>query len=100
MSTPTELALIATFGPAVPLEAIADHYLGVEPRLARKMAAKGELPVPTFRLRDSNKAPLMVRSDHLAAYIDHRSKEAQKEWTESQLKTPAWMRPLLTTAAS
>lgn len=52
---------------------------------AAKLAAVNDLPFPTFRLRDSRKAPLMVRVVDLAAHIDSTSKCAKESWENSKV---------------
>ena len=52
---------------------------------AAKLAAVNDLPFPTFRLRDSRKAPLMVTVSDLAKHIDSSSECAKKEWDYSQV---------------
>ena len=80
----TELQLVALHGPAVPLDEISKAYFGLAPVEARRHASLNRLPVPTFRLRDSEKAPLMVKASVLAEWIDSKHAKAEKEWTKSQ----------------
>jgi hypothetical protein len=82
----TELHLVALFeGPAVPLDAVSKRYFGLAPTEARRKAALNDLPVPTFRLRDSEKAPLMVKASDLAAWIDLNHEKASASWQKSQV---------------
>ena len=64
---------------------ISKAYLGMEYSEAAKLAAVNDLPFPTFRLRDSRKAPLMVRVVDLAAHIDSTSKCAKESWENSKV---------------
>lgn len=84
--TPTELKLTAIHkGPVARLSDISRQYLGMEYAEAAKLAAVNDLPFPTFRLRDSRKAPLMVRVVDLAAHIDAVSECAKESWDNSQV---------------
>ena len=58
--------------PILPLSAISDKYFGITPKRAAADAAQGILPISTFRLRDSTKAPLFVHLEDLAVLIDSR----------------------------
>jgi hypothetical protein len=83
--TPSEAALAARFGgPAAPLADVCQTYFGLDYKAARERAAANRLPVTTFRLTDSQKAPLMVHITDLAAYIDATHAAARKEWEKSQ----------------
>jgi hypothetical protein len=83
--TPTELSLIALYGPAVPLEAVCKVYFGLSYEEARRAAGTNDLPVPTFRLRDSAKAPLLMHTAELAAWIDKTAADSEAEWAKSQV---------------
>lgn len=84
--TPTEIKLTAIHkGPVARLADISKAYLGMEYSEAAKLAAVNDLPFPTFRLRDSRKAPLMVRVVDLAAHIDSTSKCAKESWENSKV---------------
>ncbi|ECE6697025.1 pyocin activator PrtN family protein [Salmonella enterica] len=76
----TMFLLLAEFEtPTIPLSDIAERYLGMKPATADKKAGCGDLPIPTFRIGDTQKAPRMVHVSDLAEYIDNRRKEAKKE---------------------
>lgn len=81
----TELELAALHGPAIPLAEICDRYFGLTYREACKAAALNQLGVPTFRMRDSQKAPVMVRAKELAALIDGLTDVAAVRWQRSQI---------------
>lgn len=84
--TPTELMLFAVHrAPVVPLEDVCEKYLRIELAQARNEAGRGTLELPTFRLRDSQKAPLMVSLKELATYIDSKSAEAKSQWVKCQV---------------
>jgi hypothetical protein len=85
-STLTLWALLRRFnGPSVPLELISKEFFGMSPRVAADRAALNQLPVPTFRLTASAKAPLMVRVEDLAALVDERHAAAVPDWEKSQV---------------
>lgn len=84
--TQTELMLLAVYrSPVVPLEAVCSKYLGIDFTHARNEAGKGALELPTFRLRNSQKAPLLVSLKELASYIDAKSGEATSQWKKCQV---------------
>lgn len=79
-------ALMAVHNSAVlPLDEIAEPYLGISHKVARLRAARNELPFPTFRLVDSQKAPLMVRVEDLAAVITSAADTARGQWANAQV---------------
>ncbi|EAR5802884.1 pyocin activator PrtN family protein [Salmonella enterica] len=81
----TVFLLMAEFGTAtIPLSQIAERYLGMKPSTADKKAGAGDLPIPTFRIGDSQKAPRMVHVRDLAEFIDTRRKEAKEELAHVQ----------------
>lgn len=83
--TRTELVLVSVYGPAIPLEAVCKIYFDLSYPEARRAAALNQLPVPTFRLRDSVKAPLLIKFDALAKFIDDTAEASEKEWAKSQV---------------
>lgn len=79
--TRTELTLTAVHGgPVARLDAVCSKYLNLSYDEARRRAAIGALPFPTFRLGQSAKAPLMVHVKDLAAHIDAAEEKARKDW--------------------
>ncbi|MGE0972364.1 pyocin activator PrtN family protein [Klebsiella sp. WOUb02] len=76
----TMFLLMAEFETStIPLSVIAERYLGMRPATADKKAGCGELPIPTFRVGDSQKSPRMVHVADLAEFIDMRRKAAKDE---------------------
>ncbi|MGK3630405.1 pyocin activator PrtN family protein [Enterobacter cloacae] len=72
--------LMAEYETVTPaLADIAEKYLGMKPRTAEDKAAVGRLPIPTFRLGDTQKAPRLVHLEDLAHHIDKMREKAQKE---------------------
>jgi hypothetical protein len=80
------LALVSIYkGPVVALSEICDRYFSLSYDEAMRAAARNELPVPAFRLRDSRKAPMMVSCQALGDYIDSCAAKAKESWTHSQV---------------
>ncbi len=81
----TELELLAIHrSPVVRLEDICQPYLNLNYPQARDRAAMHILGVPTFRLRESRKAPLLVRLSDLAEFIDRCAAEASTRQDHNQ----------------
>ncbi len=77
----TMFLLMAEFETStIPLATIAERYLGMKPAYADKRAGAGDLPIPTFRIGDTQKAPRMVHVKDLADFIDKRRREAKIEF--------------------
>ncbi|MDY0136383.1 MAG: pyocin activator PrtN family protein [Thiomicrospira sp.] len=76
----TKTMLFHKYGtPLLKVSDIAQDYLGMNEQTAKRSAREGTLPIPAFRLSESNKAPWLVSIDHLAAYIDKRITLAQTD---------------------
>ncbi|MCL1075497.1 pyocin activator PrtN family protein [Shewanella dokdonensis] len=81
----TAFLLAARFEtPAVELRKICLEFFGINAKTAEQHAAAQKLPVPTFKLRDSGKAPTMVKIEDLAAFIDARHAAAKRDWDAIQ----------------
>ncbi|CCN48924.1 conserved hypothetical protein [Vibrio nigripulchritudo MADA3029] len=77
----TNFALLARFGsPTVPLKEICNEFFGITPKTAEERAKACDFPIPTFKLRESQRCPTMVKVEDLAQYIDKQYEVAQKEW--------------------
>lgn len=77
--------LMAEFGQAdVPLEVVADRYLGLGRREAFQRATARKLPLPAYRGSASQKSPWLVRITDLAEYLDGQREEAKREWEVMQ----------------
>lgn len=84
--TDTEIMLLAVHkSPIVRLEDICEQYFGLQYDTARNRAALNQLPVATWRLLDSHKAPLMVRLTELAAHIDATAEAATEQHANSKI---------------
>jgi hypothetical protein len=76
----TLFLLMAEFGTGdIPLEQVAEKYLGMCKRKAYDKANYNELPFPTFRA-GSTRSTRLVKSTDLAAYLDKQHADAKKEW--------------------
>lgn len=63
----------------IPLNLIAERYLGMKPATASRKADAGDLSIPSFRMNDSNKAPRVVHVRDLADYIDKEREKAKDD---------------------
>ncbi|UTM57038.1 pyocin activator PrtN family protein [Photobacterium sp. CCB-ST2H9] len=77
----THFALLARFqSPIVELKQVSQEFFGVTPKTAEQRAKACDFPIPTFKLRDSERCPTMVKIEDLAVHIDKKYAEAQAEW--------------------
>ena len=77
----TKFALLAKFeSPIVPLKDICKDFFGISPKTAETKAAAADLPVPTFKLRESQRSPTLIKVEDLAKYIDSCHLEGTKIW--------------------
>jgi len=80
MTNKTELMLLLKYdSPVVKLNDCLDE-LGLAKVDANRRASENSLPVPTFRMRESQKSPRLIHVEDLAAYIDEQHEAAQKTW--------------------
>ncbi|MDI6636799.1 pyocin activator PrtN family protein [Pantoea dispersa] len=81
----TVFLLMAEFETStIPLSVVAERYLGMRPATADKKAGCGELPIPTFRIGNSQKSPRIVHVSDLAEFIDNQRKAAKQELKNCQ----------------
>ena len=81
----TAFLLMAEFGTSqIPLAAITDKYLKMSQTTAERKANAGELPIPTYRLNDSQKSPRIIHVNDLATYIDQQRNDAVIEFNRSK----------------
>jgi hypothetical protein len=77
----TQFALLARFGsPTIELKQVSNEFFGITPKTAEQRAKACDFPVPTFKLRDSERSPTLIKIEDLAAYIDKRYQAAVNEW--------------------
>lgn len=82
----TAFLMMAEFGTAdVPLEQVAQKYLGLDARVAKMRAARGELPFPAYRASSSQKAPWLVHVTDLAAWLVQARERAAADWQKRQV---------------
>jgi hypothetical protein len=67
-------------GTMIPLEQLALKVLGLSVNTAKRKAKACNLPFPTVKLNDSQKAPYLVNIQDLASYIEDRCSNARIEW--------------------
>ncbi|WP_162047283.1 pyocin activator PrtN family protein [Vibrio taketomensis] len=78
----TQFALLARYGNTlVELKEVSKEFFGITARTAEQRAKVCDFPIPTFKLRDSERSPSFVRIEDLANYIDQRYEEAKLEWS-------------------
>ncbi|CAK1946717.1 MULTISPECIES: pyocin activator PrtN family protein [Vibrio] len=74
-------ALLARFeSPTVELKAVSQEFFGITPKTAEQKAKACDFPVPTFKLRDSERSPTLIRVEDLAMYIEKRYELAKTDW--------------------
>lgn len=61
----------------IPLEIVAEKFLGIGPAKAKEAARHHRLPFPTYRA-GSQKGVQFVHVDDLAKYIDEERKKGQE----------------------
>lgn len=59
----------------VRLDSVSEKYFNLKPEVAKRKAAKGQLPVPAFRL-GGVKSPLLVKQEDLDRHIQSRYDDA------------------------
>jgi hypothetical protein len=67
-------------GTMIPLESLAFKVLGLSVNTAKRKAKACNLPFPTVKLHDSQKAPYLVHIHDLANYIEDRCNTVRIEW--------------------
>jgi hypothetical protein len=65
--------------PLLKVSDVAQAYFGMSEQAAKRSAREGTLPIPAFRLGESQKAPWLVCIDELAAYIDKMRTQAKQD---------------------
>lgn len=82
----TSLALMAIYkSPHIRLCDVCERYFSLSYEEALRKACRHELPVPTFRLTSSRKAPMLVSCEELGNYIDKQAEAAKASWLHSQV---------------
>jgi len=77
----TQFALLAAFeAPIINLKDVCQDYFGISIKTAMQKIKGEDFPVPTFRLVDSERAPVFIKVEDLAKYIDQQYKDASIQW--------------------
>ena len=77
----TAFALMARYGSTVlQLNDICEEFLGITPKTAHTRAGSVGIEIPVFQLRESTRAPFLVKVEDLAFYIDECHRKAKAEW--------------------
>lgn len=70
--------------PFVELSKVSQEFFGITPKTAEQKARACSLEIPTFKPRNSERAPTMVKVQDLANYYDKRYAEGKAEWESVQ----------------
>ncbi|TOQ09135.1 pyocin activator protein PrtN [Vibrio parahaemolyticus] len=62
------------------LKQISQEFFGITPKTAEQRAKARNFPIPTFKLRDSERSPTLVKIEDLANHIDRQYEQAKNEW--------------------
>lgn len=77
--------LHARFGKdTIPLSEICEEYFGINPKTAQQKARSYDLPLPVFRMDESQRAPYLVMVNDLAEFIFKQQEIARGEWLTAQ----------------
>jgi hypothetical protein len=77
----TNFALLARFQtPVIELKNVCEEFFGIKPKTAEQKSKGCDFPIPTFKLRDSERSPTLIKIEDLADYIDKRYAAAKNEW--------------------
>jgi hypothetical protein len=68
----------------IPVEDLAEQYLGIAVNTAKRKAKSNELPFPCFKMGKTQKSPYVVHLADLVNYIDQRVNESRALWKEYQ----------------
>lgn len=66
----------------IPLESICEEFLGMKPKTAAFKAAAKTLPIPAYKMRDSERAGWFIDIRDLAAHIDQQRLDAKKHYEQ------------------
>ncbi|TMO53841.1 pyocin activator PrtN family protein [Pseudoalteromonas phenolica] len=76
-----DFMLLARFGsPVVQLKDICVEFFGYQPKTAEQKAKAGTLPIPTFKTRDSERAPTLVNVTDLSNYLQSQYEQGRELW--------------------
>lgn len=66
--------------PSVPLEVVCEEFFGMKEKQARMLASAQALPVPAFKMRESEKAKWFIDVRDLADHIDTQRRNAREDF--------------------
>ncbi len=79
----TNFALLSRYQtPVIELKLVCEEFFGIKPKTAEQKVKGCDFPIPTFKLRDSERSPTLIKIEDLADYIDKRYADAQNEWKQ------------------
>ena len=79
----TNFALLARFETStLPLDLVCDEFFGISVKTAKQKIKAQDFPVPTFRLIDSERAPLFIKVDDLSSHIDKCYQDSKVTWSK------------------
>lgn len=74
-------ALLARFNnPVVPLKEVCQEFFGINPKTAEQKAKAGTLPVPTFKMRDSERVSTLVNISDLGEFLELHYQQGREQW--------------------
>lgn len=77
----TNFALLARFeSPVIELKDVCQEFFGITVKTAKQKIKGEDFPVPTFSLAKSERAPVFIKVEDLANYIDQQYQEASFQW--------------------
>jgi len=79
----TNFALLARFeSPVIELKDVCQEFFSITVKTAKQKIKGQDFPVPTFSLIKSERAPVFIKVEDLAAFIDKQYKAAANEWQQ------------------
>lgn len=70
------------------LDEVAKSVFSMNPKLARRRAVLGQLPIPAFRLGNARKGPMYIRKSDLDKHMQERYEAAKRLTTKMAGVTP------------
>jgi hypothetical protein len=62
----TNFALLARFQtPVIELKKVCEEFFGIKPKTAEQKAKGCDFSIPTFKLRDSERSPTLIKIEDL-----------------------------------
>ena len=77
----TNFALLARFeSPIIELKDVCQEFFGITVKTAKQKIKREDFPIPTFSLIQSERSPVLLKVEDLAAFIDEQYKPAAEKW--------------------